>query len=99
MKSYEKGSSETLEAYYYIFTLFQQKRGFFAEDVTCLEGKNSLLKNISVALKIMSVFRFFLSMAKVMHFSVLLIIVLINVLVMECLQTGTQRALDLNSCK
>jgi len=80
--------------------LFQQKKIFFADDeILYLEGKNALLKNIFVAPKMMCIFRFFLEWLKLCSFSVLLIIVLITVLVMECLQTGTQKALNLNACK
>lgn len=62
--------------------------------------KISLLKNICVASKIMY-FQgfFFLEWLKSCSSSVLLIIVIIRVLVMESLQAGTQKALDLNACK
>lgn len=56
---------------------------------------------ISVWLQKLCIFRvfFFLEWLKSCSSSVLLIIVLIRVLVMESLQAGTQKALDLNACK
>lgn len=79
---------------------FKKKGSFFLLTMKYYIWKEKILCcKISVAPKIICIFRFFLEWLKLCSSSVLLIIVLIIVLVMECLQTVTQRPLDLNACK
>lgn len=100
-KLFENGSSETLKMYY-IFTSFNQKGSFFFfnDEILYLERKNALLKNIGMAQKITCIFRVFLEWLNLeLHCSSMLLIIVLITVLMECLQTGTHRALALDGCK